>query len=287
MDNTRLVFGLGATKAGSGMLSRYLRAHPECQISVIKELHFFDSIENGTVESRVQELKQRKRALASERHLGNRGLRQRVHELRRWWPVMQSQDPAAYVDFLSENAGDAKLMADITPAYALLPKTRLNQMAQLLPDVRFVYLMRDPVARLWSHVRMVAKWQTKDDSTALARRADALLSQAVSDDRSEMIGRGAYKQVITRLKAAVEKSQLFLGFFEDLIAGALIAPLTGFLDIAPVPARLGRKVHQGIDLSMTETQRSQALAFLRPQYEYVGSEMGRLPAAWDASLARG
>lgn len=286
MGDFRLVFGLGATKAGSGWLSRYLRFHPECHLSLIKELHFFDTLEKDVADSRVRGLLRWKKDLARNRHAGNHGLRRKIYEIRRWWPVVKSQDPQAYVDFLKEEAGDARLLGDITPAYALLPTSRLQQMAGLLPDVRFVYLMRDPVARLWSHVRMLAR-SSAATPEQIPTRANDLLELSVSGGKDDVVLRGAYDAVVSRLRSAVEQGRLFLGYLEDLVTPQGVEQLCGFLNIAPVPAKVDRKVHEGIHLPMTDQQRSRALAYLRPQYDFARAEMGRLPAAWETSLARG
>ena len=39
----------GATKAGTSWLYRYLLGHPDCHLRAIKELHFLNSAEDGTM----------------------------------------------------------------------------------------------------------------------------------------------------------------------------------------------------------------------------------------------
>ena len=43
MSDPVLLFGIGATKAGTSWLHRYLAGHPDCALRSIKELHFFDT----------------------------------------------------------------------------------------------------------------------------------------------------------------------------------------------------------------------------------------------------
>ena len=50
MSEATLMFGVGATKAGTSWLYRYLADHPECHLRSIKELHFFDALDTGKVE---------------------------------------------------------------------------------------------------------------------------------------------------------------------------------------------------------------------------------------------
>ena len=48
-----VMYGIGATKAGTSWLYRYLAAHPDGYLRSIKELHFFDSHEKGIREGAV------------------------------------------------------------------------------------------------------------------------------------------------------------------------------------------------------------------------------------------
>ena len=71
---------------------------------------------------------------------------QRIEDRAEWERVLSKgvEDTAAYLDYLTTGAtGERQLVADVTPAYGLLPEARLAQMAGLMPDVRFLYLMRD------------------------------------------------------------------------------------------------------------------------------------------------
>jgi hypothetical protein len=46
---------------------------------------------------------------------------------------------------------------EITPAYAVLPDGIVSQIAAALPDVRLIYLIRDPAERAWSGALMALK----------------------------------------------------------------------------------------------------------------------------------
>ena len=53
------------------------------------------------------------------------------------------------------DAGD-RLPGEITPGYGMLSPDRISFVARVLPGVRLIYLMRDPVERAWSQVVMNA-----------------------------------------------------------------------------------------------------------------------------------
>ncbi len=281
MNGATLLFGLGATKAGTSWLYRYLSAHPECHLRTIKELHFFDTIDDGNPARRQQVLEQQRARITGD---GARAARRRA-DLDDWMQVTASGDEAAYLAYLQKGLTDQRLIADITPAYSLLSEGRLKRMASMASDVRFVYLMRDPVERLWSHVRMIARRQS-DAQSGLSHRAGEILRDALSGGQNQITKRGDYRTILTRLAAALDPSRLFLGFFEDMFSDSGITRICGFLGLTPRPMRMEKRVHAGVELPMTDAQRADAFQYLRPQYDFVAARMGRVPAAWDTNRVR-
>lgn len=193
------------------------------------------------------------------------------------------EDVPAYLAYLTNHLGDRHLVADITPAYAVLPVQRLAQMARMAPDVRFVYLMRDPVSRMWSHIRMLAERATRDggDTATVARE---MLDSILDGTDSGAVNRGDYRAALTRLWAAVDPSRLLAMFLEDMLTPAGYARLCSFLGIAPGQPDFDRRVFASAPVEMTGAQKLRIRAFLAPQYEFVGQHFGTLPRAWQKSL---
>ena len=44
-----------------------------------------------------------------------------------------------------------RLAGEASPSYALLPVRTIRLIRDLLPDLKLIYLMRNPVPRAWSH----------------------------------------------------------------------------------------------------------------------------------------
>ncbi|MBL9055550.1 MAG: sulfotransferase, partial [Rhodobacteraceae bacterium] len=154
---------MGATKAGTSWLYEHLSAHPDCHFRTIKELHYFQLTAPGQfgaalrrLQGEIDGLKARLTGAAAAQRAR---IERRLADLRDWRRVLQRRetDLDAYRAFLTEGQGERRLVGDITPAYALLDADRLALLPQVAADTRVVYLMRDPVARLWSHVRMIAQ----------------------------------------------------------------------------------------------------------------------------------
>ncbi|RAP41498.1 hypothetical protein BYZ73_09530 [Rhodovulum viride] len=278
MAVARILFGLGAPKAGTSWLGRYLADHPDCHMRSVKELHFFDALEEGRLE--------RERILLEEKAAGLAGRRPvprgtRLADLRDLAGVMASGDEAAYLAYLEKGRGARPLVADITPAYGLLPEARLRRMAGLAADVRFVYLLRDPVERLWSHVRMIARRRAAEGE-ALGPSAGRILARVLKGGEDHIARRGDYRAVLGRVRAAIDPARLWLAFYEELFSDETVDRLCRFLGIAPRPAQLALRVHAGPELPMTDDQRTAAARWLAPQYDYVADRLGRVPAAWQA-----
>ncbi|MBO6602911.1 MAG: sulfotransferase [Roseicyclus sp.] len=280
MAETAIMFGLGAAKAGTTWLYRYLAQHPDVAMPAVKELHWFDTCETGKWTRQVTRM-ERERARRTDRlPTGDAGqdrrLKREICGYDAWIDVLKTRGrDTAYVDFL-RGTGAAKLTGDITPAYGTLGEDSLRRMERLGPVARFVFLMRDPLDRLWSNVRMVAARDAGDFAANAGERLDQVL-----DGRDEAAAlRSDYATTLQRTARALNPANLFLGFYETLFDRETIAALCGFLGIAPRPAQTGVRVLPGTDLKMTEGQRRRALAWLAPQYAAVAARCGPLPRRW-------
>lgn len=281
-----LMFGVGAAKSGTSWLYDYLAGHPDCHLRSIKELHFFDTRDMGNRDWYLRDFA-RKADRLERRIAGGKDktpTKEIVHlaELRLYARVLDRGDTSGYLAFLTEGRDEERVVGDITPGYGLLSEDTLREMAALHDDVRFVYVMRDPVERLWSHVRMIAGRHARGD---LRTQAARILDDVLAGDAPQIADRGDYAGTITRLMAAVAPEKRFICTSEELFDKNGLARLCAFLGIEALGGQTERRVHGGVEIAMTDTQRKRAAAWLRPQYDYVAANMGALPPAWQASLA--
>ncbi len=282
------MFCVGATKAGTSWLHRYISDHPECWMQPIKELHYFDAIDRNDWAYQRSVIEGRRAGLQADL-AGASGpwadeLRRQIAQMDRWLAVLASgrEDLPAYLDYLTAGA-DGRLVADMTPAYSLLSQDRLSGMARLLPDVRFIYLMRDPVARLWSHVRMMAERRAKPGES-LAERAKRILNRVITGKEPQIAERSDYRAALSKILAAVAPARRLVMFSEDLFSQAGVGRICAFLGISPVPARPDRRVFEGQAVPMTEFQRRRAGRWLAEQYDFVATTLGDVPPAWRANM---
>lgn len=280
------LFGVGATKAGTTWMYRYLAAHPECHLRSVKELHFFDSLDKGfdrQIKVNRDKLERVTAELAVAPAARAERLRISQRDLSEWLSVLEKGgDIAAYRAYVEGWRGGRHLVGDITPAYADLTEARLAQMLGTAADHRVVYLLRDPVARFWSHVRMVAL-RSRAGQADFAGEAGRVLDRVLAGEPSEIAKRSDYAGALTRLRAGVAPDRLLVLFQERLFSAPGLAQLCKFLGLRARTADTAVRVHEGQPLAMTPVQKARIRAFLQPQYDFVAKAFPALPDSWTAT----
>lgn len=283
------MFCVGATKAGTSWLYDYLHGHDECGLGAVKELHYFDSLDLGSADFVLRGLEGQATRLTAKSMVATGDAREallaRLADVRMLADLIAEgeDNPDGYVAYLTRHVDGKKLVADLTPAYALLSEERLAQMTELAEDVRVVFIMRDPLDRLWSHVRMNAKRQLKAGQD-IAQKSRNLLNRAVKQNKEEgIVARGDYPAIVEKLKRAVPEDRLYITFFEELITPEGVQELCDFLGITYQPAMTEKRVHEGVSVTMNDGQKRAAQDFLAPHYAYVEKTFGPLPERWQAN----
>lgn len=284
-----LLFCIGATKAGTSWLHRFISNHPEAHMRGIKELHYFDSVEFNDYDTWIADVEGRRDNNLSQLETVTdpaiRAAKERVAaDAEDWARVLRRKrrDDAAYLDYLTGGLDGQRVVGDFTPAYALLPMGRLGEMARMAEAVRFIYILRDPVDRVWSHCRMMAKRRANKPSE-IQRRSVNIMRRIYKGKEPEIVRRSDYIGPLERLREAVPADQVKVMFYEDLFTEDAVAEICGFLGIAPAPAEFGRRVLRGPDAEMEPGQFEEMRAFLAPQYDYVASRFDHVPERWNQS----
>jgi len=185
---------IGAHKAGSTWLYQQLDSHPDFWMPPVKELHYFDQL------SRVQ-----------------RGGRPRCRDERdlRFLERLQSLSAEPGIDL--ENYGRlfepkaSLLSGDISPNYSTLSNEVIRQVVGYFPNLKVMFLARDPVERAWSHLSMEVHYRQIEpfDVTNIDEVNRNLL-------RRGMLLRSYPSAVVARWKRYVHPEQFRVYFFDDL-----------------------------------------------------------------------
>ncbi len=185
---------IGAHKAGTTWLYQQLDSHPDFWMPPVKELHYFDQL------SRV------KRAAHP---------RCRDERDRRFLERLKSLSAEPGIDL--ENYGPlfepkASLFSgDISPNYSTLSNEVIREIVGYFPNLKVIFLARDPVERLWSHLSMEVHYQQIEpfDVTNIEEVHRNLL-------RRGMLLRSYPSTVVARWKRYVDPDQFRVYFFDDL-----------------------------------------------------------------------
>lgn len=287
---------VGATKAGTSWLHDHLSGRADCHFRTIKELHYFTLSDPRHFAAAREKLARERADLArvlagADAERGAR-LSRRIADMDDWDAVLARGqiDLDAYRGFLMAGSGGASVVGEVTPAYALMTVAEMKRLAQVGQDTRILFLMRDPVARLWSHVRMIAERTTQTVQAFEAAARDLLariLSGDLGGEAKGIVKRGDYATILGKLWRAFAPAQLLVLFTEDLMKGPGLDRLNQFLGLPPAPARADRKVHEGRALALPPEAARAARAWLSPQYDFVQSHFPALPAAWTRTRAEG
>lgn len=286
---------MGAAKAGTSWLYRALHDHPDCRLPAVKELHYWDTFgekarsrQVAAFRARLAELEARRvEAEAAGRDWQVRNLARQVEHMTALLGVIEGprEGDALYRGYLAE-VGQGRLTADMTPAYGLLSPQRLGRLVAALPGASFVYLLRDPLSRLWSHVRMQAERQGATDEKLAATANDILRRVVETGQESHITARGDYSGAAARLAAAIPEGRLRFEAIETLTGGSRWAAFCAWLGLAPSVPEAERRVHAGPEAAMQEELRAPALRLLKDQYDWAARTLGDLPAEWRANMAR-
>ena len=291
-----IFYGIGAAKSGTSWLHDYYAGHPECHIRSLKELFWFGRTP-GANDQHARDFRAhlmravqmpvvngespaRKIARATDHARRARALIEWFDYLDR--PGATDSDYLAYVTLRMDRKPGARMAADITPKYAFLDEAGFERMARLATTPRFVFLMRDPVERLWSHCRMLSKVAERRRNRIIAPEvfARAFLKNDAKGS-GEAAAYGDYSGTLTRLRRAVGLDAVHIGFYESVTEEASVKALNRFLGLTHVPPEAGRRVNAGREGELDEAMRAALGRKLAPQYEFVAGLPGlTLPALW-------
>jgi hypothetical protein len=231
--------GIGAQKAGTAWLHANLRDHPEVWVPKQKELHFFDRIHGSDIRRVGRQVERKRRMrITSEMH---------------------------YIEIFSAAPDNAR-KGEITPNYCALGREGILHIKRMFPDVRLIYIIRDPVARALSSMRMrLERGRSKD------QRLLKLL-----EDRA-FLARGDYRLNIPRWDEIFGTQVLYVPFgwiksHPDRLLRAVesaigVSEFRGYAKITEVmnPTRKVA-IPQAVEGALRET--------LAPQYSFLEERFG-------------
>jgi hypothetical protein len=280
-----MLFCAGAVKAGTFWLYEYLRSHPETYLRSIKEMQFFNKLDEAALGARVKRMEKDIAGMQRDLDIGKTRfpawvIKQTADRLA-YCRVLTAPDPvAAYLRDLTAGVEGKRLVGEMTPEYGRLPVARMRDLQALSADVRWVFVMRDPVERLWSHVRKLIK-RAAVAPAAFAAACVAKFNDVLAGQAPDVIQRGDYAAIHARLVQAVPHDKRLVMTYEEMITQQGVTRVTDFLGLMRRQAPLQNRVHAGTPVDMPPPLRQRAREWLKPQYAFVAATLG-LPQDWES-----
>jgi hypothetical protein len=288
-------FVIGAQKAGTTWLSRYFKVHPNVSVPEWKEHEYWNMVEGRVSASRMLEVQRaRRQTFTPLRDLVARlpftlhARRQRAITLALKATEAPYPPYTAYADVIFENrTRHTRAAGEVCPEYALLRPETFAAMAGLAPNVRFVFVLRDPVSRFISGVRHALR-KTVGKKAVTADSLSNAIHDATADMRSRPVSLSRYDDTIRALEQSVPTDRMLFVFFEDLFDQVAIKEICDFLGIPFLRGNTGRKANRARDraASVSSEDRAAIARILSPVYAFSRERFGRaLPRAWEESAA--
>ena len=277
LDSKIFILGVGAQRAGTSWLNSYLSSHPCVSMSEIKELHYFDALWSESYRLHYQNkftlaLKRLASTSAGPR-LSPAAVTQEMRALTDRLAMFKDGDKA-YVDYFRRRVAPHHThFGEITPAYALLPVASFAHIRSLFANIKVVFLMRDPVLRIYSPLR-------KREALSKQKANEAFLAALTNP---AMVDRTRYDVTITNLRKVFPAESLFFGFYESLFCDATIRALCEFLGLAFRRGNYGLHVNAsaGPYVPLTADQIEAGRSTFAETYAFCRREFGSaVPASW-------
>lgn len=278
--------GIGAQKSGTTWLARMLAAHPDIFLTPVKEIHYFDHIAGLT-----EQLSSKKRHSRYRKYFQRMWTQwSRFAEHRgqsQWWrDYMASPIDDDWYRRLFRHRGHATFAGEITPEYAILGKDGLAHIKRLAPDARVIFIMRNPVDRLWSQVLHQCRARGLDANRQSTEAIAAMLTEPRFGELAD------YAQTLDDMRAVFPEEQLLVLFYEDMHADRLAAldEVCRFIG-ASFEARhfteLGRRFNRSQQAALPAPVRAHLREISRAQARAVRERVGRIPPAWESEFDLG
>jgi hypothetical protein len=106
--------------------------------------------------------------------------------------------------------GNNKIKGEITPAYYSLSSTRINFIKTIIPDVRLILMLRNPIDRGWSHA--VMNFTSKNKNIEEAAESEVF----EEFKKQPFFTAGGYSGILDTWYSYFPRKQLYIGLYEDI-----------------------------------------------------------------------
>lgn len=259
---------IGVQKGGTSWLFQVLREHPDIWLGPFKECQFFNSL-----------------FLVRDRRWTSAHVTSSVERALRGHVESGKSDglDLSYVNYLSRIAdpefmftedwyryifsrGRSAVKGDISPSYCSLPPEGIDYVLRLLGPAPIIYIVRDPLERALSQLRM-----------NLSRRGTELPAKGAALERlvldENIRNRGDYQTNITNWLARYPNDRMLFIPYKDISADPLrvLRKIEQHIGVRALPSyeRAGARVFEGEKIELPESATALMREAVAPQYDFL------------------
>lgn len=241
MDSSQKTFilGLGAQKAGTTWLHKYLSSDHFANFGVAKEYHIWDALFLPEGANRKLSFKDifRKRPNSILTRLPS-------HELAIRYLMLEKD--GFYENYFSWLArGRTYITGDITPGYAGLQTEQIQRVYDRFEGkgfrVKAIFLMRDPVERCWSAIRH--HYRTSKSDRSQIDHSGQLEHLCMVLRSPAYVSRSRYDRTVVNLEECFPPEDLYFGLYETMFEPAELQRLSKFVGIASDASKVNQRVN--------------------------------------------
>lgn len=273
---------VGCQKGGTTWLDKQLRRNDNVDLGFTKEYHVFDALYvkecRGFYLKKVDELRKTDFSTVENRKIDKNMLMHLSFYL----------DPEKYFDYFDylhyRARGKVELVGDITPSYGALPVEALDKIKAGLEtrgfDVKVVFLLRDPLDRCWSAIRMSHKRKRIQNPDAILPDENISVKNCYSSPWVEI--RSRYENTIRNLEAVFPQKNIYYGVFEKFFNKKSVEELGQFLELNNFNPDISEKINttKRNEASLNHEVSREVVNFYRDTYEFCDDKFG-VRDVWD------
>ena len=275
----QFILGIGAQRTGSTWLRAQLHQCDQVNLGFCKEYHFFDvlylpqmrayhdlpEMGSGNIFQRmINEATSKRKSIADK-----------TNRLTKF-----VQNPHRYFDYFDNlwaKNSNVTTVGDFTPSYSMLDRVAFeyarNELEKRGFRVKVVFIMRDPVERIWSMNHQEAKMkQALKAGHDLSKRQFSLESFTYED--AEL--RTRYERTIHELEQVFDTRDIYCDFYERYISKDRFKVLTKFLCLkCEDPDVLNVRNASHMKGNIETTLAAEVANYYKSTYDFVEARFGK------------
>lgn len=285
--------GIGAQKAGTTWLYSQLQKHSQIWLPPHKELHFFDRAlkypsSNGLLTSSLisritgGEPWERKRTIVGLKVISESAIHLDFDNVFWWSKFFFGFYDLNWYKSLFSPAVNYKAAGDITPSYSILDREDVAQIKKFNPDIKLIFMIRNPIDRAWSSIRH-NKVRGKDIDLSASKRVIRSLKAPAK------VLKGDYERTLNHYLEYFDSSQILVCFYDAIQNDAvtLMSSITEFLGVDNFDAAsINNKVYvnKSLQRPMPDEVRNFLCETYGAQIDRFAMRFGSYAKSWKNSL---